>query len=61
MSIEDAIKKELENKGIDFQKHIKIFSNCNTNYIKPRVKTKRGKHIMLGHKIKDLKNKERII
>ena len=59
MSIESAVKKALENKGIDFEKQIKIFSNCNSNYIKPRVKTKHAKHNMLGEKIKDMKNKEK--
>lgn len=61
MSIENAIRKALESKGIDFEKEIKIFSNCNSNYVKPRVKTKHAKHTMLGDKIKDIKNKERII
>nr|BAR27172.1 hypothetical protein [uncultured Mediterranean phage uvMED] len=59
MSIESAVKKALESKGIDFEKQIKIFSNCNSNYIKPRVKTKHAKHNMLGEKIKDMKNKEK--
>ena len=61
MSIEDAVRKALESKGIDFEKQIKIFSNCNSNYVKPRVKTKHAKRTMLGDKIKDMKNKERII
>ena len=59
MSIEDAVRKALESKGIDFEKQIKIFSNCNSNYVKPRVKTKHAKHNMLGEKIKDMKNKEK--
>ena len=59
MSIENAVRKALESKGIDFEKQIKIFSNCNSNYIKPRVKTKHAKHNMLGEKIKDMKNKEK--
>ena len=60
MSIEDAVRKALESKGIDFEKQIKIFSNCNSNYVKPRVKTKHAKHTMLGDKIKNIKNKEKI-
>ena len=60
MSVEDAVRKALESKGIDFEKEIKIFSNCNSNYVKPRVKTKHAKHTMLGDKIKNIKNKEKI-
>ena len=55
MSIENAIKKALENKGINFKKEVSIISNCNSNYIKPRVKTKHAKHSMLGGKVKDSK------
>jgi hypothetical protein len=55
MSIEDAIKKALENKGINLKKEVSIISNCNSNYIKPRVKTKHARHIMLGERVKDIK------
>jgi len=59
MSIEDAIRKALDNKGINLKKEVAIISNCNSNYIKPRVKTKHAKHNMLGERIKDMKKKEK--
>ena len=55
MSIEDAVKKALESKGINLKKEVSIISNCNSNYIKPRVKTKHVKHAQLGEKVKDIK------
>ena len=55
MSIEDAIRKALDDKGINLKKEVAIISNCNSNYIRPRVKTKHVKHAQLGGKVKDTK------
>ena len=55
MSIEDAVKKALENKGINLKKEVSIISNCNSNYVRLRVKTKHAKHTMLGERVKDIK------
>ena len=58
MSVEDAVRKALESKGINLKKEVAIISNCNSNYIRPRVKTKHiksGSILVHGGKVKDIK------
>ena len=54
-----ALKQSKDKKQrelfINLKKEVAIISNCNSNYIRPRVKTKHAKHDQLGGKVKDTK------